>query len=81
MDPIEAETKSKTGELVGMGCEAHESKFSARQERQSLKRKAFGEAKKLRKVRKVESAAILRQVEVKQPDTDEGEALSNGLHA
>ena len=83
MDPTEAETKSKSGELVGMGCEAHESKFSARQERQSLKRKAFGEAKKLRKVRKVESKAILReQAEIKeQRDAEEEEALSNGIQA
>jgi len=83
MDPTEAEAKSKTGELAGMGCEAHESKVAARQERQSLKRKAFGEAKKLRKVRKTESKAILReQAHARgRRDEEEEEALSNGIKA
>lgn len=79
MDPAEAEAKSKTGELAGMGCEAHESKFAARQERQTSKRKAYGEARKLKKVRKTESKAILR--DQAQARLDEEEELSGGIRA
>jgi tRNA-dihydrouridine synthase 1 len=52
MDPEEAATKNAKGELVGMGCEAHESKVRARGERNAEKRKHKAAAKEEFKRRK-----------------------------
>lgn len=53
MDPEEANVKSARGDLVGLGCEAHESKVRARGERNAEKRKHKAEAKQEGKRRKM----------------------------
>lgn len=45
MDPEEVAHKSGRGDLVGMGCEAHESKVRAKKDRAAEKRKNRIEAK------------------------------------
>lgn len=52
MDPDEAKRKSATGQLEGLGCEAHESKVRAKIDRAAEKRKYKAEAKELGKKRK-----------------------------
>jgi tRNA-dihydrouridine synthase 1 len=52
MDPEEAAAKNARGQLVGMGCEAHESKVRARGERMAEKRKHKAAAKEEFKRRK-----------------------------
>jgi tRNA-dihydrouridine synthase 1 len=56
MDPEEANHKSARGELVGMGCESHESKVRARGDRMAEKRKHKAEAKQEGKRRKMAKA-------------------------
>jgi len=57
MSQEEAEHKSARGELVGVGCEAHESKVRARGERMAEKRKHKSEAKQEGKRRRMEVKA------------------------
>ena len=45
MDAEEVTHKSGRGELVGLGCEAHESKVRAKKDRIAEKRKNRAEAK------------------------------------
>jgi len=52
MDPDEAANKNARGQLVGYGCEAHESKVRARGERMAEKRKHKAAAKEEFKRRK-----------------------------
>jgi tRNA-dihydrouridine synthase 1 len=53
MDPDEAAGKNARGQLVGYGCEAHESKVRARGERMAEKRKHKAAAKEEFKRRKL----------------------------
>ena len=54
MDPQVAAEKSVKGELAGMGCEAHEAKYLAKQEKASLKRKSREDTKAFKKLRRAE---------------------------
>ena len=56
MDPEEAAEKNARGQLVGVGCEAHESKVRARGERMAEKRKHKAAAKEEVKRRKTGKA-------------------------
>jgi len=59
MDPDQAAKEAIAGGLVGMGCEAHESKVAAKLERLVEKRKHRAEARKVGKVRKVEGRSLM----------------------
>ncbi|ORY23536.1 hypothetical protein BCR39DRAFT_549079 [Naematelia encephala] len=59
MDPIQAGKEAAGGGLVGNGCEAHEQKVAARQERLEAKRKNRQESRQANKIRKVEQKAKL----------------------
>lgn len=45
MDPLDAASQSARGGLVGMGCEAHEAKVAARDQRRNEKRKIRSESR------------------------------------
>lgn len=58
MDPYAAAEQSKHGKLVGQGCEAHEAKVQARNEKVQLKRKAKEQGKQRKKMKKQEAKLV-----------------------
>ena len=59
-DPAEALRKAMRGELVGMGCEAHEAKDRARRERNAEKRKNRADGRRVAKQRRLDAKGYAR---------------------